>query len=169
VIRGTWKIEQDELVQEELSGGALVFGDINWTDYTFNCESNWVDGSAEHGMGFRSNPSGGEVFFLGGWGNRESCATMMRGNKIVKQRRVAAAAVKKDTWNKLSVQVRGRHCECYRDGLRVLQFDDVNPNDLQGQLSLYSHGVVHFRKIRVTDPAGKVLFDGMPELPAIKK
>ena len=63
---------------------------------------------------------------------------------------------------------QGRHCECYRDGKLVIRFDDIHPNDLHGQVSLYSHGAFRFRNIRVTDPTGKVPFDGLPKSPAIK-
>ena len=166
---GDWKIDGDELIQEKSGDGEIVFGDITWTDYTFSCESQWIDGNPEHGMAFRYNPAGREVFFMGGWGNKECCATMIRGAKFTKQRRRGNGAVTRNAWNRLSVLVRGRHCECYRDGNLILQFDDINPNDLQGQVSLYSHGNTRFRNIRVIDPKGKVLFDGMPEAPGIKK
>ena len=62
----------------------------------------------------------------------------MPDGRIGKQRRSLNGGATKGTWNSLSVLVRGRHCECYRDGKLVVKYDDISPKNLLGQVGVYA-------------------------------
>src|SRR5207244_246432 len=101
-------------------------------------------------------------FVLGSF-NRDYVEGFEHGKRVeFKGRR---SAVEPDRWYKLAVRLRGTHGECCVDDERVFEYEDKrNPQGSVGLRTAYS--AARFRNIRVTDPAGKVLFEGLPKLPA---
>jgi formylglycine-generating enzyme required for sulfatase activity/WD40 repeat protein len=163
---GVWKIEGDEIVQEDTLGDCqLVFGDFTWKDYDFTVEANKVAASSEIVLLYHTTGSGYGLFCVPGkrHGNIEFVSSVERGIHIHLKR--STATWDPNRWYKLGIRLRGPRCQCFRDGELVLDLEEKrNP---QGAVGLWtSYGAVRFRNIRVTDPAGKVLFHGLPQLPA---
>jgi serine/threonine protein kinase/WD40 repeat protein len=162
---GTWKKEGNELVQEEVMPDCqLAFGDFAWTDYDFSCEGSVVWGNGEIGLNYRVSGTGNAQFVLGRYDRTwESATSIERGNygRLQERRTVALQA---GAWYRLKVRLRGEHCECFLNEQPVFAFDDAkNPRGAVG-LWMWSTAA-RFRNLRVTDPAGKVLFEGLPDLP----
>jgi formylglycine-generating enzyme required for sulfatase activity len=67
-------------------------------------------------------------------------------------------------WYSLKVEVRGDTFRAYLDD--VLQFEQTDARFTHGRILLYTwNAAARFRRIKVSDPQGNVLFDGLPELP----
>ncbi len=163
---GDWRIEGTELVQETmLSDCQLVFGDFTWKDYDFTVEARKVGELAEIVLLYHTTGSGYGLVSAPGkvHGNIQFASSVERGIHLHLKR--SAGTLERDRWYKLGIRLRGTHCQCFRDDELVLDYEDQrNP---QGAVGLWtSYGAVRFRNIRVTDPAGKVLFQGLPQLPA---
>ncbi len=164
---GNWKIDGDELVQESPSAGdsTLVFGDFAWKDYDFACEGKKISGGGEFGLVYRVTNSGRGEYLLGRWkGTWESAGSMDLG-KYQRLRQRDTGKPVEDRWYKLRMRIRGAHFQCFRDDQPVFDFDD--PKNPQGGVGLRTwNTAARFRNLRVTDPAGKVLLEGFPRLPA---
>ena len=64
----------------------------------------------------------------------------------------------------LRVQVRGKHGRCFINGQPMFDYEDEE--HLQGCVGLCTHNTTAiFHNILVTDPSGKILFNGLPNLP----
>ena len=67
-------------------------------------------------------------------------------------------------WYSLKVEARGDTFRAYLDG--VLQFEQTDPRFTHGRICLFTwNAAARFRRIKVSDPQGNVLFEGLPELP----
>jgi len=167
---GQWKIEGTELVQESLESNAwcqLVFGDFTWKDYDFTFEAKRVQKQTQEEIGLLYHVSGA------GWC---SISTAKRGelrNYVTAQSFGRGATgqdnrgqfnVEMDSWYKVRVSLRGTHCQFFLNEEKIIDYE--NKQNPQGAVGVWTKGAaVHFRNIRVTDPAGKVLFEGLPALP----
>jgi hypothetical protein len=69
-----------------------------------------------------------------------------------------------DTWAQARVSVRGDHAQCFLGGQKL--FDSpIDKRNATGCVGLMTWlGSYRFRNIKVTDPAGKVLLEGLPDL-----
>ena len=66
-------------------------------------------------------------------------------------------------WYPVSIKVRGKAVKCFFNN--NLMFDDVHPSLLQGQIGFGSADAqIRFRRIKVIDPDGTVLFEGLPNM-----
>ena len=82
------------------------------------------------------------------------------------RRRVTAKGLRysSNRWYSLKVEVRGDTFRAYLDG--VLQFEQTDARFTHGRICLFTdNAAARFRRIKVSDPQGKVLFEGLPELP----
>ena len=70
-----------------------------------------------------------------------------------------------EQWHKLQVKVRGEEFQCFCDGNLIVQGRD--PEYRKGRVGIRARNgwAARFRNIKVTDPEGKVLWEGLPELP----
>jgi WD40 repeat protein len=162
---GKWKREGDELVQESLVADCqLVFGDFTWKDYDFTCEAKKVGGTEGVGLLYRALGSGYGDFVLGASGNKVDCARCTeRGH--TGQLAGRDGGLEMGRWAKLHVRLRGTRCQCYLDDRPV--FEVENRTNSYGAVGFWTWTTaVRFKNIRVTDPEGKVLFEGLPDLPA---
>ncbi|MGL4422549.1 MAG: family 16 glycoside hydrolase, partial [Gemmataceae bacterium] len=73
-------------------------------------------------------------------------------------------AVNNRDWHTIKVSIRGDQATIFVNGKQVAIDQGLrHPN---GRLGLRSSGgFAEFRNIKVTDPAGQVLWEGLPELP----
>ena len=161
-----WTTDGDELVQASFREDCVfIFGDFDWTDYDFSFEVKLIKGE-EVGLVYHLSETGHSDFVLGRYsgGDWDSATTTEHG----KSRRVKeqfGGRLQLDRWYKLSVQVRGTRCQCFRDDQLVFEFD--NPQNLKGAVGLWTWRTsARFRNIRVYDPAGNVLFAEMLDVPA---
>ena len=162
---GAWKVEGDELAQDALRGEArLVFGDFTWKDYDFSCEAKKIGTVGDFGLLYHFSSSGFGQYTLGSNKNQRIYSYYSSHNRIWNEKHLESG-VDTDRWLKLRVRLRGAHCEFYLDD--KLLFDCDEPRSTQGAVGLMTSGLspTRFRNIRVTDPDGKVLFEGWPELP----
>jgi hypothetical protein len=160
----TWRIEGKEVVQEsELGDYILLFGDPKWTDYDVQVEARPTRGSGEVNVVVRAASLYDlTVAILGGWNNTRHGIMPM----VVSGWRPTATAPGKttfDRWQKIKVEVRGRTCRLFVDGSPVVAAGDIPQAAGQAGLRTFN-SAGRFRNIKVTDPQGKVLFEGLPRL-----
>jgi len=166
---GDWRIDGGAVAQEfpQRADCTLAFGDFTWKDYDFSCEAKKVGGFGEMGIVYRVTNTGRGEFILGRWGGifESAGAVDLEGYRRLLDRN--AGKVQDGRWYKLGVRIRGTRFQCFVDDKLAFDFDD--PKHPQGGVGVRTWStLVRFRNFRVTDPDGKVLFEGLPELPARK-
>jgi formylglycine-generating enzyme required for sulfatase activity/serine/threonine protein kinase len=168
-VRGEWTIENDELVQPTLAAGddfhpLLVFGEESLSNYDLTWEAKKTGGRHALGIQFHwLGPGHYREFSLidnghidlsyrynGKWGREESNSKGL--------------SYSSNRWYSLKVEARGDTFRAYLDG--VLQFEQTDARFAHGRICLFTlDTAARFRRIKVSDPQGKVLFEGLPELP----
>jgi serine/threonine protein kinase len=173
--RGDWSIDGNELVQSNDKEGdcEIAFGDPAWTDYNFVCEAKVVAGfGGEISQTFRVVEGGRYEWVLGRWnGHNYSLGSVAQGEILERvwwsplDRDDRDRKLELDRWYKMEVRVRGSSIECLVDGATVVKKDHDRYKD--GRVGLRTFKThARFRNLKVTDPTGKVLFEGLLELPA---
>ena len=174
--RGDWSIDGAEIVQANDRDGdcEIVFGDPAWTDYNFVCEAKVVAGfGGEISQTFRVTEAGRYEWVLGRWnGHNYSLGSMARDQDKVERvwwapldRADRDKKLDLDHWYTMEVRVRGSQVECLVDGVSIVKVDHERYKS--GRVGLRTFKTqARYRNLKVTDPAGKVLFEGLPELPA---
>ncbi len=169
-VRGQWAIENDELVQPTLAMGderpLVVFGEETLSNYDLSLEAKKTDGDQAVGVYFH---------WLGPGQNREFCRggnlgidfsyhhNGKWGREAGNWKRLNFAS---NRWYSLKVEVRGAAFRAYLDG--VLQFEQTDARFTHGRICLFTNNAAaRFRRIKVSAPQGKVLFEGLPELPPL--
>ncbi len=173
VTRGKWATEGDELVQTSLETDTeLVFGDANWSHYDLSLEvkkdTEAVDGRRFTIVFHRSNDK--TKCWYSGYSNAHEIASAVDGrwSRDWERRRGNWVWSRKDElqdgrWYPVKIEVRGRSVTCYFDN--SLMFDDAHPSLSHGRIGLGSYRAqARFRRIKITDPNGRVLFEGLPEI-----
>ncbi|HET6324029.1 MAG TPA: SUMF1/EgtB/PvdO family nonheme iron enzyme [Planctomycetaceae bacterium] len=170
LVRGEWTVENDELVQASLAMGEescplLVFGEPTLSNYDLTLEAKKTGGRDQlgiyfHWLGFghyrRFNLDGNggidfSYFYNGKWGRED-------GNW-------KGLSFSSNRWYSLKFETRGDTFRAYVDG--ALQFEQTDARFAHGRICLYTwNAAARFRRIKISDPQGKVLFEGLPELPA---
>jgi hypothetical protein len=167
IFGGDWKIEGDDLVQTAATRGRklLVFGDPNWSDYDLELETlsqgpevnskvciHWND----EGLAFR-------MFGLEEQAKRKKSFFRDHKEKWL-QRHLFEIPFDRDRWHKVRVEVRGRRCTCFADGIE--SYKDRKPDKLfdHGRIAVGCAGCsARFRNISVTALDGTVLWRGLPQ------
>jgi CHAT domain-containing protein len=167
---GHWQIENDQLVQTTLERDAwIVFGDRNWTDYTFTAEVKLVQSEAHVGLYFRNKGQlrGDNYFFTAGLRDRDGgsiCRVAAGKFDVITAGRNQDAVLTPEKWHTMRIDVRGERFTAYLDGRPVFSASDAaNPNGCVGLRAWNS--ICRFRNVKVTNPDGKTLWEGLPELP----
>jgi hypothetical protein len=165
--RGEWAIEGTEIVQknDRLGDCELVFGDPAWTDYNFVCEAKVVSGRGEVSETFRVNEAGRYEWVIGRWTyDCESFGSVTKdGLERVRWRKTNR--LEPGRWYKLEVRVRGKSVECLLDRTSIFTTDHGRHS--AGRIGIRTYGTqARFRDLKVTDPSGTALFEGLPDLPA---
>jgi hypothetical protein len=164
---GKWRVEGKELVQERKDPGftaLLLFGDPKWTDYDFEVEVMPAGGAGEVNAVVRASGSNDfTAVILGGWNNRHHGVLPLAGGRFLPSVGAGGRTVL-NQWYRLKVEVRGKSCRLFLDG-KLLATHTEMPSPA-GQVGLRTVGTAaRFRSLKVTDQAGKVLFEGLPPLP----
>jgi hypothetical protein len=69
------------------------------------------------------------------------------------------------TWLSALVKVRAGHVQCFLNGQKLFEFERKFDTHATGCVGLRTWGGHYrFRNIKVTDPEGKVLLEGLPDL-----
>jgi formylglycine-generating enzyme required for sulfatase activity len=169
LVRGEWTIENDELVQPTLAAGhehpLVVFGGPALSHYDLTLEAKETGGYEALGIFFHwLGPGHYRKFFLAS--NRELNFSYSYDGKWSRddgsRKKLSYSA---NQWYSLKLEVRGDTFRAYLDG--VLRFEQIDGRFTHGRICLFtSDTAARFRRIRVSDPQGKVLFEGLPELPS---
>ncbi len=169
LVRGEWTIESDELVQPTLAAGddscpLLAFGEESLSNYDLTLDAEKTGGRHAVGIQFHwlgpghyrelSLIDNGRIDlsyrYNGKWDREESNSKGLRYSS--------------NRWYSLKVEVRGDTFRAYLDG--ALQFEQTDPRFTHGRICLFTwDAAARFRRIKVSDPQGKTLFEGLPELP----
>jgi formylglycine-generating enzyme required for sulfatase activity/serine/threonine protein kinase/FKBP-type peptidyl-prolyl cis-trans isomerase len=169
LVRGEWRIENDELVQPTLVAGddfcpVLIFGEETLSNYNLTLEAKQTGGVGQLGVTFHIlGPGHYRAFYLV-W-NREIGFSYhyngIRGQEAGNQKGLNYSS---NRWYSLKIETRGDTFRAYLDD--VLQLEQTDARFTHGRICLYTSGAAaRFRRIKVSDPQGKVLFEGLPELP----
>ncbi|HEV3298087.1 MAG TPA: SUMF1/EgtB/PvdO family nonheme iron enzyme [Planctomycetaceae bacterium] len=167
-VRGEWKIENDELLQPTLAMQEefcpmLIFGDSSLSNYDLSVEVNRTGGNEAIGFRFHWLAPGDYRNFNIADGGADF--SYVHDNKWGREpgnwksiRHVS------NQWYTLKIEARGSTFRAFEDG--SLLFQQTDPRATHGRIFLYTWAAAaRFRQIKVTDPEGKVLFEGLPELP----
>jgi serine/threonine protein kinase len=176
VISGSWMAQGDELVQtsEAYQISELVFGDPNWSHYDLSFEVR-KETEGQGNMGGRRFTtffhwtSRKNKCWYSGYNGAHEIASVVNGHwsrnwELKAGNWVWAKGELQDgKWYPVSIKVRGRAVKCYFN--ENLMFEDVHPSLSHGRIGLgCADADVRFRRIKVTDPDGKVLFEGLPNI-----
>ena len=90
--------------------------------------------------------------------------TAITGNGVAEDGNSKGLSYSSNRWYSLKVEARGDTFRAYLDG--VLQFEQTDARFTHGRICLFTvDTAARFRRIKISDPQGKVLFEGLPELP----
>jgi hypothetical protein len=173
LVRGDWTIDSGELVQPTLAR------DVWFDDNTFPIIITGPEALSRYDLSVELEKTGGRdamgIFFhwLGPGHYRRF--DLARNSEIDfacahdgKLSRTDVSSKRFDyssnQWHSLKLEVRGETFRGYIDDL--LQFEQTDARFTHGRICFYTWGAAaRFRRIKVTDPQGRVLFEGLPELP----
>ena len=163
---GKWRIADGCLEQTSLTENVWIdFGDTRWGDYDFSVEFLRVQGNAQCCLAFlfdREKKHGG-LFGLSSFVNT---AHTVAGWGPGKPERIVGrnpGTLPAGTWQRARVSVRSGHVQCFLNDQKL--FDFKIDTHLTGCVGLRTwNSYYRFRNIKVTDPHGKVLLEGLPEL-----
>ncbi len=159
-VRGDWRLERGSILSQKstLADCRIFFGDPSWSDYTVELMARKVSGEEGFLVIFRSPDSRNFYWWnVGGWGNRQHAVEReIKGRRTVLVRR--KGGIQKGLWYQITVQVRGEEIRCLLNGRLIHVLRD--PTFPKGRVGLGSWRTeVGYREVRVTDPAGKILYE----------
>jgi hypothetical protein len=163
---GRWRIDGQEIVQDTQGPGPawLFFGDPAWTDYDFDLEVQRIAGREGAGIVVRAaEPEKLYLVNLGGWGNESFAVESLTDGNWQTHSPKPPGGLEPGRWYRVRVEVRGEHFRCLLDGKPILEATDGQ--HARGCVGLRSWDTANrFRNLKVTDPQGKVLWEGLPTL-----
>jgi formylglycine-generating enzyme required for sulfatase activity/serine/threonine protein kinase len=173
LVRGEWRIASDELIQPTLAttfGGdndvlqLLAFGEEALSNYDLTLEVKKTGGRDATGIFFHWLGPGHYRRFDLERNSAVNSSYVYDGIRNEGDRK--GLDYSSNRWNSLKVEVRGDTFRAYLDG--VLQFEpSADARFTHGRICLFTDAATaRFRRIKVTDPNGKALFEGLPELPS---
>jgi hypothetical protein len=170
-LRGQWRAQGTELVQAGKTPTYLFFGDKAWDDYDLELEGMPVESPGK----FVATPEVYKVLFraedgrnfhalgLGSYGGTWHEVFRVEDGNWVQSDAALPTRLERDHWYRARVQARGNRFVCFVDGKKVFNFtDDHFPRGRVG-LSTWNTAC-RFRNIKVADPSGRVLLQGVPDL-----
>jgi serine/threonine protein kinase len=163
---GKWRVADGCLEQTSQTENVWIgFGDVAWRDYDFSVDCFRVKGNDQCCLLVLHDPDKrqGCLFGLSTFVNTAHTFEAWGGgkpNRIYSQKK---AALPGGVWQRASVRVRNGQVQCFLNNLK--QFDTKIDTHSTGRVGLRTwNSVYRFRNIKVTDPAGKVLLEGLPVL-----
>ncbi len=167
---GKWCVIGKHLVQPTLDPNVcLLFGENEWADYDFSVDVQRISGDDQVGFFFRNQDFGRNMYLFSlGWGHNTTNTFEQWADGVfamLMRQPQPAGLFKTGEWYAARVEVRGNQAKCFLDGRQVFSFDALRSPS--GGVGLRTWATAYaFRNIRVTTPEGKVLLEGLPELPA---
>jgi hypothetical protein len=160
-------VEGQELVQPDDSGGRhlLIFGDLNWTDYSFEAEIKIIGAGEDVALIFRARgplkrlaacllPS------MKGVREKGSRAVIARNEHLLDTLSVVPGETTEGRWYRLRVEAHGNRFTMFVDDKLIASVDsDDFPRGCVGLVAVTASA--RFRNLKVTDPDGKVLLEGV--------
>ncbi|MCL5271108.1 MAG: DUF1080 domain-containing protein [bacterium] len=167
---GHWVAEGNVLRQQSL-GIRLCqsFGDPTWTDYEYTLETRQDDGQDCLLIIFRRHDTKRFYWYnTGGWGGLMRAG--VKGENYVQRCRSAAVqSVQAERWYRIRVRCEGSHIQIHINDQPTIDFTDIDDPVLAGGVGIGTWGTTaSFRNLRVTALDGRVLFEGLPKVPAAK-
>jgi hypothetical protein len=150
-----------------LADAVLYAGDANWADYTIEVEAQATGGNGEFDVLFRSrNPRTQLMAAFGGWNNHlHGVLVQQDGGNWKAPCPTTPGKTVPGKWYRVRVEARGQRFKVFLDGEQLFTFEAAEP--ARGKVGLRTHdSSARFRRLKVTDPAGKVLLDTLPAVPA---
>jgi alpha-L-arabinofuranosidase len=162
-----WKIGDGIISQNEtINDVKLIFGDSTWTDYEFTLEGSKKEGDEGFLILFRA--TGEDNFYwlnLGGWGNTSHCIEKETNNSRTVITTTISGSISKNEWYPIKITVSGNNLKAYLNEKLLFDYTDTIQPRLSGSVGIGSWGTaVSYRNLKVTDPSGKVLFSGLPDV-----
>ena len=159
VINGGWCFDDDALVGNGVDAH-VIFGDHDWTDYTFTVEARKDGGREGFLILFRALDFDNFYWWnLGGWGNKYSSVEHEVNGKrvpLVAETRTETT-IAQGRWYDIAIKCAGPTVECYLDGECLATFRDVKNG--RGAVGLGAWATdVRYRNARVVAGA-KTLFE----------
>jgi WD40 repeat protein len=177
--RGKWCVVDGCLEQTTLTDRVWIyFGDTSWRDYDYSLEFLRVQGEESLLMAFRTDwensltvhPRRACVFGVNMFRNSTYAVTSWveswkqgAGHEYANKK----GSIPANTWMRARVSVRGARAQCFLNDQKQfdVKLDPPHGAGCVGLMAFESH--FRFRNIRVTDPEGKVLLEGLPDLESI--
>lgn len=167
ILNGDWRIEGTELVQDRYDNAFVSFGDPQWSDYDFIAEVKKINGTGWIALVFRANdPSNSYRFDVGVSDNKNHAIRSVSNHRHTDLVRLNGS-IPTGEWLKLRVRVRGTQLACFINDQEVTSIQDEDHKCGGVGLETF-HAPTRFRNIKVTDPTGKVLFEGLPQLANVR-
>jgi serine/threonine protein kinase len=166
--KGKWRVVGDYLEQTSRDENVIItFGEPDWTDYDFSAELMRVHGGDQACLLCRVRDSRNATLFgIGSYQNQFHTLEWVADGQIngpVKPARQVPGGLEPGVWYTAQVRVRGNGFACLLNGVQQIA-TRINPSPT-GRVGLRTWASTYrFRNLKVTDPAGNVLLEGLPDL-----
>jgi serine/threonine protein kinase len=163
--KDNWKIEGNELVKTSQDDSVIILGATQWRDYDFTADV-MTTSTTDQGMGlvFRANDNDHYWHAVNRGGTRTPRWLNKQATLLAAANEPADRLVL-NRWYRLSVQVRGDRFTTFVDGRKVTSVQDSSiPSGRVGIRAIGAAGRI--KNIKVADPQGKLLWEGLPALGA---
>jgi hypothetical protein len=171
--KGSWRIDADDLVQEDLvkewpKGPNIAFGDENWSSYDLTLRAKQDGGSNGFVIMFHNTDLRNTCSFgIGNHYNKcHEVTTTFRGEYGRNDDKdITWGSIKRDVWYDIHIEVREDRFRCFLNGERLFTCQDKRFT--KGRIGLAcTDCACRFRDIKVVAPDGTLLWSGLPLLPA---
>jgi tRNA A-37 threonylcarbamoyl transferase component Bud32 len=174
-----WVVKGRELHQidnHNLAGHLVLFGDLKWTDYDFEAEAKITGGRSEIGLTFRATESWNIDAVFGCFDNSQHrIMSWINSHLFPSGRRIEVnpgsytvlgsipGQMEKNCWYRMRLEARATIFKLLLDGKTIISTESgLCP---RGCIGLFTTGTsARFRNIKVSDPSGRVLFEGVQGL-----
>jgi hypothetical protein len=164
--RAKWRIANGCLEETTLGHFVMmVFGESTWSDYDYSVDFLRVNGNDQCGLFFLldADKKEGCLYGLCTFGNRAHTIEWWAKAKpkpgLVKRK----ASLPNGAWHTARVSVRGGRAQAFLGKQKILECKIDSHST--GRVGLRTYGsTFRFRNIKVTDPQGNVLLEGLPDL-----